>query len=134
MKAAIAQSGLAFSDIGYINAHATSTPLGDRAENTAVKELFGDHARDLGFSSTKVWSELPFTYATDVFPTRCSLHVRFEQGAVGHLLGAAGAVEAIFAIKALHHVRVFLLFVDALAAPNGMALTLLDALFGYNRM
>lgn len=54
MRAAIAQSGLALSDIGYINAHATSTPLGDRAENAAVKELFGEHAQQLGFSSTKV--------------------------------------------------------------------------------
>ncbi|GAB9469897.1 Beta-ketoacyl-acyl-carrier-protein synthase ii [Globisporangium polare] len=53
MRAAIAQSGLALSDIGYINAHATSTPLGDRAENAAVKELFGEHAQNLGFSSTK---------------------------------------------------------------------------------
>lgn len=79
MQAALAQSGLALSDIGYINAHATSTPLGDRAENAAVKTLFGAHAQNLGVSSTK--------------------------GAIGHLLGAAGAVEAIFAIKALHHVR-----------------------------
>lgn len=54
MQAAIAQSGLALSDIGYINAHATSTPPGDRAENAAVKELFGEHAQNLGFSSTKV--------------------------------------------------------------------------------
>ena len=54
MQSAIAQSGLAVSDIGYINAHATSTPLGDRAENAAVKELFGEYANQLGISSTKV--------------------------------------------------------------------------------
>ncbi|CEG36796.1 beta-ketoacyl-acyl-carrier-protein synthase ii [Plasmopara halstedii] len=77
MESAIAQSGLALSDIGYINAHATSTPSGDLAENAAVKELFGLHTNNLGISSIK--------------------------GAIGHLLGAAGAVEAIFSIKALHH-------------------------------
>ncbi|RLN85314.1 hypothetical protein BBJ28_00016454 [Nothophytophthora sp. Chile5] len=82
MQAALAQSGLSLSDVGYINAHATSTPLGDRAENTAVKELFGDYAHQLGMSSTKVVA---------------------RSGAIGHLLGAAGAVEAIFAIKALQH-------------------------------
>lgn len=58
MQSAIAQSGLALSDIGYINAHATSTPLGDRAENAAVKKLFGEHASRLGMSSTKVRSSL----------------------------------------------------------------------------
>ncbi|KAJ8530349.1 hypothetical protein ON010_g14563 [Phytophthora cinnamomi] len=77
MKSAIAQSGLALSDIGYINAHAAGTPLGDRAENKAIKTLFGDDVDQLGVSSTK--------------------------GSIGHLQGSAGAVEAIFAIKALFH-------------------------------
>lgn len=56
MRSALAQSGLALSDIGYINAHAAGTPLGDRAENKAIKTLFGDDANQLGVSSTKVWS------------------------------------------------------------------------------
>lgn len=65
MQSAVAQSGLALSDIGYINAHATSTPLGDRAENTAVKKLFGQHANRLGISSTKVRTYLIFASDTN---------------------------------------------------------------------
>ncbi|ETN10171.1 beta-ketoacyl-acyl-carrier-protein synthase II [Phytophthora nicotianae INRA-310] len=77
MQSAVAQSGLALSDIGYVNAYAAGTPLGDRAENAAIKTLFGEHADKLAVSSTK--------------------------GSIGHLQGSAGAVEAIFAIKALYN-------------------------------
>jgi 3-oxoacyl-[acyl-carrier-protein] synthase II len=75
MKAALHRAQLDTSDIDYINAHGTSTPLGDEIELGAVKRLFGDAAYKLSMSSTK--------------------------SAVGHLLGAAGAAEAVFSLKAL---------------------------------
>jgi 3-oxoacyl-[acyl-carrier-protein] synthase II len=77
MRMALKSAGLAPDAIDYINAHGTSTPLGDEIELNAVKRLFGDHAYKLSMSSTK--------------------------SAIGHLLGAAGSVEAIYSIKAMNH-------------------------------
>jgi 3-oxoacyl-[acyl-carrier-protein] synthase II len=77
MMAALKRAKIDPSQIDYINAHGTSTPLGDEIELGAVKRVFGEHAYKLSMSSTK--------------------------SAIGHLLGAAGAVEAIFSILSIHN-------------------------------
>jgi 3-oxoacyl-[acyl-carrier-protein] synthase II len=76
MKMALNDAGLNADQVDYLNAHGTSTPLGDLAETQAMKRALGDHAYRTMVSSTKSMT--------------------------GHLLGAAGGVEAIFSIMALH--------------------------------
>ena len=75
MKLAIQEAGIKAEDIDYINVHGTATPLGDISETKAIVDVFGEHAYKLNISSTKSMT--------------------------GHLLGAAGAVEAIAAIMAV---------------------------------
>ncbi|KAI8552060.1 hypothetical protein RHMOL_Rhmol06G0235000 [Rhododendron molle] len=100
MTRALKQSGLRPNQVDYLNAHATSTPLGDAIEGNAIKSVFLEHATlgALAFSSTK--------------------------GATGHLLGAAGAVEAIFAV----------LSIDRRVAPLTLNLIKPDPIFSYRFM
>jgi 3-oxoacyl-[acyl-carrier-protein] synthase II len=72
MQACLADGHIRPADVGYVNAHGTSTPLGDIAETVAVKAVFGDHARQLVFASTKSMT--------------------------GHLLGGAGALEFVVSL------------------------------------
>jgi 3-oxoacyl-[acyl-carrier-protein] synthase II len=76
MRAALRRSGVAPERVGYINAHGTSTPLGDLAETKAIKDVFGEHAYRLAVSSTK--------------------------SMMGHTFGAAGAIEAMMCVLAVH--------------------------------
>jgi 3-oxoacyl-[acyl-carrier-protein] synthase II len=75
MKIALADAAINPEEVDYINAHGTSTPLGDRAESDAVKAIFGDHAHRLAVSSTKSMT--------------------------GHMLGAAGGAEAVFSVLSI---------------------------------
>jgi 3-oxoacyl-[acyl-carrier-protein] synthase II len=77
MSDALADANLNAADIGYINAHGTSTPLGDKAETQAIKRVFGEHAKNVSISSTK--------------------------SQIGHTLGASGGIELVVAVKALVH-------------------------------
>jgi 3-oxoacyl-[acyl-carrier-protein] synthase II len=76
MRAALDRAGVEPERVGYINAHGTSTPLGDLAETKAIKEVFGDHAYKLAVSSTKSMT--------------------------GHCFGAAGAIEAMMCVLGIH--------------------------------
>src|SRR5262249_22548173 len=76
MRSALQRADVTPDRVGYINAHGTSTPQGDLAETKAIKDVFGEHAYELAVSSTK--------------------------SVLGHLFGAAGAVEAMMCVRALH--------------------------------
>jgi 3-oxoacyl-[acyl-carrier-protein] synthase II len=77
MKAALRNAGINAGEVQYLNAHGTSTPLGDANETNAIKLAFGDHAKSLVVNSTKSMT--------------------------GHLLGGAGGIESVFTVLALHH-------------------------------
>lgn len=80
MLAALRNSGINPDEVQYLNAHGTSTPLGDQNETNAIKAAFGDHAKSMVVSSTKSMT--------------------------GHLLGGAGGIESVFTVLALHHQKV----------------------------
>jgi 3-oxoacyl-[acyl-carrier-protein] synthase II len=77
MRAALANAGINASQVDYLNAHGTSTQIGDLNETNAIKMAFGDHAKKLAVSSTKSMT--------------------------GHLLGGAGGIESVFSVLAVHH-------------------------------
>jgi 3-oxoacyl-[acyl-carrier-protein] synthase II len=77
MRAALRNAGVNADEVQYLNAHGTSTPLGDINETNAIKLAFGDHARQMVVNSTKSMT--------------------------GHLLGGAGGIESVFTVLALHH-------------------------------
>ena len=77
MRAALRNAGINADEVQYLNAHGTSTPLGDVNETNAIKMAFGDHAKRLVVNSTKSMT--------------------------GHLLGGAGGIESVFTVLALHH-------------------------------
>jgi 3-oxoacyl-[acyl-carrier-protein] synthase II len=80
MNMALASAGINADAVQYVNAHGTSTPLGDLNETNAIKLAFGDHAKKLVVSSTKSMT--------------------------GHLLGGAGGIESVFTVLALHHQKI----------------------------
>ena len=80
MRAALADAGMKPEEIGYINTHGTSTPVGDKNETAAIKTVFGQHAKSIAVNSTK--------------------------SMIGHLLGAAGAVEAVATVLSVYHDKV----------------------------
>ncbi|HIY85409.1 MAG TPA: beta-ketoacyl-ACP synthase, partial [Candidatus Yaniella excrementavium] len=77
LRAALASDDIDLQEVAHVNAHATSTPVGDRPEYVAMKSVFGDHLDDILVSATK--------------------------SQTGHLLGASGALEAIFTVLSLYH-------------------------------
>jgi len=77
MRMALKHAQINPEEVDYVNAHATSTGLGDICETRAIKTVFGDHAKSVSVSSTKSMT--------------------------GHLLGAAGGIEGVFSVLAIHH-------------------------------